>query len=137
MTNSKKPTSKRKGKRETLSSLKFLERAHSAVRTHLASATDLPTFIKSAGVLTLSGRKRLVDQALILIDGHFVHLPLKGFMHGVDPVQKLRLVRHRLEQSTPSTMEHEFAFHRGMLEIFNSVRYLHTNYLLPARSMTK
>ena len=134
MTNSKKSTSKRKGKgkREATTSLKFLERAHSAVRTHLASATDLPTFIKSAGVLSLNGRKRLVDQALVLIDDNFVHLPLKGSMHGVDPVQKLRLVKHRLEQSTPSTMDHEFAFHREMLEIFNSVRDLHTNYLLPA-----
>lgn len=132
MTKSKKRTSKRKGKREATPCLKFLESAHSAVRTHLASTTDLPTFLESAGVLSLNGRKRLVDQALVLIDDNFVHLPLKESMHGVDPVQKLRLVKHRLEQSTPSTMDNEFVFHHEMIEIFNSVRDLHTNYLLPA-----
>lgn len=112
--------------------LKFLGDAHSAVRSHLAAATDLPTFLESAGGLSLSARKRLVDQALVLIEQNYAHLPLKEAMHGVDPVQRLRLVKHRLEQLTTSTMESEFEFHREMLEIFNSVRDLHTNYLLPA-----
>jgi len=30
----------------------------------------------------------------------------------------------------PSTIDYEFAFHREMQEIFDSVRGLHTNYLL-------
>ncbi len=129
---SKKRTAKRTGKRGATPSLKFLESAHSAVRKHLTAATDLPTFLESAGLLSLNGRKRLVDQTLLLIDNNYVHLPLKESMHGVDPLQKLRLIKHRLEQSTPSTMVSEFAFHREMLEVFNSVRDLHTNYLLPA-----
>jgi hypothetical protein len=132
MAKSKKRTSKAKGKRVATPCLKFLETAHTAVRTHFASATDLPTFLQSAGGLSLNGRKRLVDQAIVLIDDNFVHLPLKESMHGVDPVQKLRLIKHRLEQSTTSTMDNEFEFHREMIEIFNSVRDLHTNYLLPA-----
>lgn len=110
----------------------FLSRTHSAVRSHLQGATDLPTFLEGAGHLSLNQRKRLVDQALVLIEDNYVHLPLKEAMHGVDPVQKLRLVKHRLDESTTATMGSEFAFHREMLEIFNSVRDLHTNYLLPA-----
>ncbi len=110
----------------------FLKRTHPAVRSHLSAATDLPTFLGQAGVLSLSQRKRLVEQALVLIEENYVHLPLKEAMHGVDPVQRLRLVQHRLEESTTATMGSEFAFHREMLDIFNSVRDLHTNYLLPA-----
>jgi len=131
-TASKRPISKRATKKVVAPSLKFLKSAHSAVRSHLAAATDLPTFLESAGVLSLSGRKRLVDQALLLIESNYVHLPLKESMHGVDPIQRLRLIKHRLEQLTLSTMGSEYEFHREMLEVFNSVRDLHTNYLLPA-----
>ena len=131
-TASRRRTSTRATKRATTPSLKFLNSAHPAVRSHLAAAIDLPTFLESAGVLTLAGRKRLVDQALLLIEENYVHLPLKESMHGVDPGQRLRLIKHRLEQSTSSTMESEFDFHREMLSVFNSVRDLHTNYLLPA-----
>jgi hypothetical protein len=82
--------------------------------------------------LTLNGRKRIVEQALLLIDDNFVHLPLKEAMHGIDPVQRLRLLKHRLDQAKPSGMGSEFDLHREMIEIFNSIRDLHTNYLLPA-----
>jgi len=73
-----------------------------------------------------------VEQALVLIEGNYVHLPLKESMHGVDPVQKLRLIQHRIAQASTATMGSEYEFHRDMLEVFNSVRDLHTNYLLPA-----
>ena len=111
--------------------LEFLGSVHPAVREQLAAATDLPTFLESTGGLNLDERKRIVDQALILFDDNFVHLPLKESMHGINPIQKLRLIRHRLEQATDSELESALSFHREMLEIFNSVRDLHTNYLLP------
>lgn len=113
-------------------SIKFLKSAHTAIRSHMKAATNLPAFLETAGELTLDDRKRLVEQALLLIRDNFVHLPLKEAMHGVDPVQKLRLIQHRLEESTPDTLESEFTFHRQMIDVFNSVRDLHTNYLLPA-----
>jgi hypothetical protein len=123
---------KKRAKKKGAAKPAFLGRTHTAVRSHLSAATDLPTFLGQAGALTLAQRKRLVEQALVLISDNYVHLPLKEAMHGVDPVQKLRLVQHRLEEATTATMGSEFAFHREMLEIFNSVRDLHTNYLLPA-----
>ncbi len=128
----RKRNSKRKGKRKTPTSLKFLKSTHTVIRMHLAAASDLPTFLETAGALNLKGRRKLVEQALVLIDENFVHLPLKESMHGVDPVQKLRLLQHQLDQTTTSKMGSEFEFHREMINIFNSVRDLHTNYLLPA-----
>jgi C-terminal processing protease CtpA/Prc len=62
----------------------------------------------------------------VLLEGFYAHLPLKRAMHAVDPLQRLRLLRHRLEEF-PS----ELAFHAEMIDIFTSLRDLHTNYLLP------
>jgi len=130
---SKKRTSKAKKKVQPQhASLKFLKNSHSAVRSHMQATTDLPSFLDSAGSLTLEDRKLLVEQALVLINENFVHLPLKESMHGVDPVQKLRLIQHRLDVSTPASMESEFNFHREMIDLFTALRDLHTNYMLPA-----
>lgn len=129
---SKKKASKGKKNLAAVSQLKFLKSTHTAVRSHLAAATDLPTFLQSAGTLNLNERKRLVEQALVLLEENFVHLPLKESMHGVNPLQKLRLIQHRLDESTTASMDSEYQFHREMIDVFTSVRDLHTNYLLPA-----
>ena len=132
MSKTKKRSTSRKRKPAVSTHLKFLASAHPAVRSHMTGTADLPTFLASAGALTLSQRRRLVEQALVLIEQNFVHLPLKESMHGVDPIQKLRLIEHRLNESTTATMGSEYEFHREMIEVFTSVRDLHTNYLLPA-----
>jgi C-terminal processing protease CtpA/Prc len=99
-----------------------------------AASTVVPLgeFLGTAGSLTLDQRKILVDQALLLLSENYVHLPLKMAMHAVNPVQRLRVMRARMERQTPATMEAEWMFHRQMSGIVNSVRDLHTNYLLPA-----
>ena len=97
-----------------------------------AAAVPLPTFLAAAGTLTLNQRKLLVDQAILLLEQNYVHLPLKVAMHAVNPVQRLRVLRARMDRQTQQTMEPEWSFHRQMSGIFHSVRDLHTNYLLPA-----
>ncbi|MGY1776777.1 S41 family peptidase [Geodermatophilus sp. SYSU D00804] len=98
----------------------------------LAGSVPLHEFIATAGTLTHAERVVLVDQALLLMEDNYVHLPLKSAMHAVDPVQRLRLLRARLGQQTDATMDPERVFHAELSEIFHSVRDLHTNYLLPA-----
>jgi Peptidase family S41 len=97
-----------------------------------AAAVPLPTFLAAAGTLTLNQRKLLVDQAILLLEQNYVHLPLKVAMHAVNPVQRLRVLRARMDRQTQQTMEPEWSFHRQMSGIFHSVRDLHTNYLLPS-----
>jgi C-terminal processing protease CtpA/Prc len=92
----------------------------------------LPQFLASAGTLTLNQRKLLVDQALLLLEQNYVHLPEKVAMHAVNPLQRLRVMRARMERRTAESMEAEWIFHREMSSIFHSVRDLHTNYLLPS-----
>ncbi|WBQ02927.1 S41 family peptidase [Kribbella sp. CA-293567] len=96
-----------------------------------SGAVPLPQFLASAGTLTLGQRKLLIDQALLLLEQNYVHLQLKVAMHAVNPLQRLRVMRARIERQTAESMEAEWIFHRQMSSIFHSVRDLHTNYLLP------
>jgi len=102
-----------------------------------ATTQSLGTLLRTFGELTLAGRRTIVDQALLLLTENYVHLPLKRAMHGVDPVQRLRLLRHRMEEMTADSMPHEIEFHAEVTDIFNSVRDLHTGYRLPAPFGTK
>lgn len=100
-------------------------------RADLEGALTVPGFLAGAGTLTLPERRLIVDQALVLLEGNYVHLPLKIAMHAVNPVQRLKLLRTQLTRQTPQSMGPEWLFHREMASIFMSVRDLHTNYLLP------
>jgi hypothetical protein len=86
----------------------------------------LDKFLATAGTLSPSQRAVLVDQAALLIDDIYVHLPLKRAMHAVDPVQRLRNLKARMAPLS------EREFHNELISIFTELRDLHTNYLLPA-----
>jgi C-terminal processing protease CtpA/Prc len=103
-----------------------------AVRAHFAGTTDLRSFLAGAGQLTPAQRKLIVRQALILIEQNYAHLPLKRAMHSIDPVQRLKLLLQVLETAPAGDQPTEAEFHAELTSIFNSLRDLHTNYLLPA-----
>ena len=86
----------------------------------------LQEFLTRTGELTLEERRLVVDQALVLIEQLYVHLPLKRAMHAIDPVQRLKLLRYRLRKLSQPR------FHDEMISIFMELRDLHTNYFLPA-----
>ena len=90
----------------------------------------LATFLNNIDKLTRRDRLRILDQALVLLEMNYVHLPLKRAMHAIDPIRRLKLLRFRLE-GRESKMEDEMQFHRRLLEIFASLRDVHTHYQLP------
>ena len=99
-----------------------------------AGRTLLATFLKridKRSKLTRKDRLRIVDQALLMLEMNYVHLPLKRAMHAIDPIRRLKLIKFRLEE-TERELESELQFHRRLLEIFASLRDLHTHYQLPA-----
>jgi len=99
-----------------------------------AGRTLLATFLKridKKSKLSRKERLRIVDQALLMLEMNYVHLPLKRAMHAIDPIRRLKLIKFRLEE-TESELESELQFHRRLLEIFASLRDLHTHYQLPA-----
>ncbi|WP_130447022.1 S41 family peptidase [Kribbella rubisoli] len=121
----------RTGKKTAAAAKKAAARRRTTAAVKEAAAVPLPDFLDSAGTLTLDQRRLLVDQALLLLGENYVHLPLKVAMHAVNPLQRLRVLRARMERQTDDTMQEEWMFHREMSSIFHSVRDLHTNYLLP------
>jgi hypothetical protein len=86
----------------------------------------LAKFLDRAQGLTSRQRAQVVDKAIMLLEGFYVHLPLKRAMYAVDPVRRLWLLRHRLPQFASDGQ-----FHAEMTDIFMSVRDLHTKYDLP------
>ena len=89
----------------------FLAKVAEPVRDQLAGSVELRDFLRGAGALTLEERRLLAEQGLVLLDENYVHLPLKAAMHAVNPVQRLRLLRVRLERQTSETMDPEWLFH--------------------------
>lgn len=94
----------------------------------LRAASDVKAFRRavSDAALTPAQRVTLVEQAQVLFEQFYAHLPLKEAMHAVDPIQRLKLLKVRL-----TDIDTDLAFHNELTAIFNSVRDLHTNYLLP------
>src|SRR5436853_2529285 len=98
-----------------------------------ADTMPLSKFLKTIDQkykLSKRDRLRIVQQALLLLEMNYVHLPLKRAMHAIDPIQRLKLLKYRLE--TKHRMEDEMQFHKRLLEIFASLRDIHTRYLLPS-----
>ena len=102
-----------------------------------ATTVGLPSVLASSGQLTLDERKLIVDQAIVLLTETYVHLPFKRAMHAIDPVQRLRLLRQRLDEMTPDAMPPEIEFHAEVTSTLNSLRDLHTGYRLPRPFGTK
>ncbi len=95
----------------------------------LGTVRTMPQFRDhvAQGTLTAAQRRRVLDQAEILIGEVYAHLPLKRAMHAIDPLQSLRLLRHRLDDLS------ETEFHTQLQRIFLGLHDLHTNYILPSR----
>ncbi len=85
-----------------------------------------------ASGLDLDEVRRVVDQAKALLESFYVHLPFKRALHGVDPVQKLSILRRRLEDAAAPEFPAPLELHREMTRIFASVCDRHTTYLLPS-----
>jgi hypothetical protein len=101
------------------------------VQSLLGKIVELETFRRQEVRLTLSDRRRIVQQALVLVEQNYVHLPHKVAMHAVNPVQRLRLLQARLARTRTGSLPPADEFHGEMSEIFHGLRDLHTNYLLP------
>lgn len=100
-----------------------------ARRTDKDLATFLSVSERRAG-LSRQERLRIVEQARVLMEMNYVHLPMKRAIHAIDPIQQLKLLKLQLAEWNVD-LESTLDFHRRMLSIFGSTRDLHTLYLLP------
>ena len=97
----------------------------------LAAAESLPDFLDTheVGTLSTDDRRLIVEQALLLLEQNYALLSFKAARYGVNPVQRLRLMQTRLGR--PEEPGPEWRFHAELVDIFNSLRDLHTRYKLP------
>jgi cytosine/adenosine deaminase-related metal-dependent hydrolase len=92
----------------------------------------LAELLERDGDLTLADRRLIVQQAIVLLDQAYVHLPMKRARYAVDPIQRLRLMAHRLDAlSGADELVPESRFHQELIEIFTALRDLHTHYVPP------
>jgi len=109
------------------------------VKIELDDALPVADFLKGRQPLDFRQCLALVNEAIRVLEGLYVHLPVKRSMYGVDPVRRLQLLRLRLEQYDELRRERkeqqpagdDMWFHREMMDALTSVRDLHTLYLLP------
>jgi hypothetical protein len=71
-------------------------------------------------------RTAIITMFTSLIDGLYVHLPLKRAMYGIDPVQQLRRLHERSRLMSDGT------FHREIGSILTNLRDAHTAYISPS-----
>src|SRR6187401_1199748 len=111
--------------------LELLEIANSPnVRTRAKGLGEFLASCERQARLSRQERLRIVEQALLLMEMNYVHLPMKRAIHAIDPIQQLKLLRFQLAEWNVG-LENTIDFHRRMLSIFGSTRDLHTLYLLP------
>jgi C-terminal processing protease CtpA/Prc len=110
------------------SSLSSILALRSAAGQSPCPTKTVKEFLADAKAQSLSPQQRadLVDQAIALLSDFYAHLPLKRALYGIDPLERLRLLRQRL-----TVLGSDPAFHGEMRDIFVSLRDLHTVYLLP------
>ncbi|HEY7488647.1 MAG TPA: S41 family peptidase [Streptosporangiaceae bacterium] len=103
----------------------------SETRDELTAAVTLPEFLSTheVGELSVDDRRLIVEQALLLVEQNYALLPFKVARYGINPLQRLRLMQQRLGR--PEAPEPEWLFHNELVDIFNSLRDLHSRYTLP------
>jgi hypothetical protein len=100
-------------------------------RTERTAAVSLPEFLSTheVGTLSVDDRRLIVQQALLLLEQNYALLAFKVARYGINPLQRLRLLQARLDR--PGKPEPEVSFHAELVDIYNSLRDLHTRYTLP------
>lgn len=83
------------------------------------------------GSLTKAERLRLVDGVETVIGGVYTHLPLKRARYGVDPVQRLRILRSQIDELADD------AFHLELADVITRLRDAHTRYAGPVALANK
>lgn len=110
----------------------FLSSMPPSVQPLVAQTMDLRTFRETVNDLSLSDRLVLIEQALILLEHNYAHLPFKSAMYAIAPVRRLKLLQDQTIRADTENQLTDQQFHRELLSIFLSLRDLHTNYVLPA-----
>ena len=90
----------------------------------IATVAEFLQYAKSVR-LSRHDKEIIVEQAALLLDQFYAHLPFKRARYATDPVQRLRLIHSQLGKMS------DFAFHDEIIQVFTRLRDAHTFYGLP------
>jgi hypothetical protein len=110
-------------------------RSLAKITKRVSQSVTLSHFMKefnTKGKLSKSQRLDIINQALLLLEMNYAHLPFKRVRHAVDPIQRLRRLKFAVEQTKPKDLLPEVLFHHQMRQVFISTRDNHTSYSLPS-----
>jgi hypothetical protein len=115
------------GSERTLAAIRLLESQRDALKCPGLTIQPVEEFLSFAKSMRLTRHEKevIVDQATLLIDQFYAHLPFKRARYAADPVQRLRLIHSRLGEMT------DLEFHEQMIRAFIRLRDAHTFYGLP------
>lgn len=93
----------------------------------------LETFLKSSSNLSVDDKLCILRQAKVILEEVYVHKILKRSMYAINPVDRINLmirdIKYNLSNNEDYDDDHNF--HKELLDIFSSLRDLHTRYILP------
>jgi hypothetical protein len=89
-------------------------------------AAQLSHALGSQLEISRAERLRLLDGIERALDGVYTHLPLKRARYGVDPVQRLRILRTQVDELS------NLGFHLAVSDVVTRLRDAHTRYTGPA-----
>lgn len=111
----------------TLAAVRMMDESKEQMGCESARFWTIGEFLAEAERSRLTQRQKeiIVDQAILVLDQLYAHLPFKRARYAVDPVQRLRLIRSQIGEHSDLT------FHREMVHVFTRLRDAHTFYGLP------
>ena len=90
---------------------------------------ELSDFRKTRGLLSLGDKLNIINQAKIVLSQTYVHLNQKNALYAANPLSQLTVLAQDLTSYEGD--DTELFFHQKIINIFNSLRDLHTMYQLP------
>jgi len=101
------------------------------IHNSLNLAVSLKTFRKRSSNLSKDDKLLLLRQARVLIEQVYVHKVLKRSMYAVNPIQRIDKMINDIQYNLNEVFDDDNRFHYELLQIFSSLRDLHTKYYLP------
>lgn len=112
---------------QTIAAIQLLESQKNQLSCPQLKIQTVQEFLDYAKSMKLTRQEKetIVEQAILLIDQFYAHLPYKRARYATDPVQRLRLIHAQLDHQS------DLAFHEQMIQVFMRLRDAHTFYGLP------
>ncbi len=93
----------------------------------------LETFAKMTSNLSVDDKLEILNQAKVVLEEVYVHRILKKSMYAINPLDRIELMIRdiKFNSAEDDTSLTDKEFHVALLDVFSSLRDLHTRYILP------